>query len=249
MSGVQIMAHTHAANAADFLKHTVEAEVLEELSLLFETVRYIDPYCGQGLYHRPRGVYYPDTTHSKYPIFQRYQAALPEWYLGSPLVALAALQQAKNAVLDLSDEDPSAVEALRDALDSDLVHSYVLRAAGEKQTEPIVQLSARQYDPTRLELSGGEEAVNVILLDPTYPSGYASMLKYTVQTCASSSAQIVVMAWGLERWSLGDVFASMDYHWEAQLADHGEVYEMNLSVFNIRHSRLTEVVEKVTSGW
>src|ERR1700733_7026673 len=58
------MAHTHAGNAGDFLKHTILAEAAVELAGRFGAVRYIDPYCGQSLFRRPT-VFQPHAGHPK----------------------------------------------------------------------------------------------------------------------------------------------------------------------------------------
>jgi len=232
------MAHTHAGNAGDYLKHVVLAETLEAAVPEFQEIRFIDPFCGQGLYHWPNGLYSPDSNHPKRAIFERYQPGLPEWYEGSPLVAARALSAHSDASLILSDADPDAISTLQ----SIEVEHYPYWARVPKR------MAVTAHQPEGVDLLMGRHALNVLLLDPTYPDGYASTLRRSYAACVRADVNALLLAWGLLAWRMDPEIAG-DGTCTVTLCDEGQAYQMLAAAIGPRAVTLHTIAETVASGW
>jgi hypothetical protein len=237
------MSHTHAGNAGDFLKHTILAQTASEVGRQFLAVRYIDPFCGDSLF-RNVAVFQSSADHPNFPWFRAAQPALPNWYFGSPLVAARALSKCQ-ASLHLSDADADAVRSTRNAFALAFWGQELPAVTPPDPVELCTRVAAadlRQFDFSK------PPAANVLLLDPTYPNDYQELLFEAIGACHQSRAAILLLAWGMSSWKLGEVFESAaNEHWAVSLADKGATYQVLLAAFG--DSKLTDTAKAVASGW
>jgi hypothetical protein len=244
------VAHTHAGNAGDFLKHVVLAECLEGVAERFAGVRYLDGYSGQGVYFKPLNVHEP-TGHPKLTTFRRIQPALPNWYVGSPLVAAAALADHSDAELVLSDRDGDAVVSLAGGLSADSLVEQGTPELARWRSATRTTLAIREFVPAAIELRGEPSSVNVVLLDPTYSESYDRILTDTARTCRDFHGTTLLIAWGLSGWRIGDALATGGGGVPVGLRyeDDTRSYEVALAIYGLERETLGEVVRAVSVGW
>jgi hypothetical protein len=239
------MAHAHAGNPGDFLKHTVLADVLIGAADRFPSVRYIDPYCGQGIYYRPKTFWRP-SGHPRLERFLSVQPGLPDWYFGSPLIAARCLI-GRSASMHVSDHDGDALVSAAAALSSEEFWRQILPDV----QRPVVQglrLDVRDYDPNSLDPIA-PPGVNVLLLDPTYSKGYRDILRRSVAACRASSALFLLLAWGLESWHLGAALADLDIRPNGvRFSEAGRCYELLLCPIGESHDMI-DVAAGAVAGW
>lgn len=191
------MAHTHAGNEGDFLKHVVLEDILRQVCALpaVQHIRYIDPFCGEGLYRISKCFEPPDVSH-KLAIWKKQQF-LNGYYLGSPLIASTILGSAgKGYSLRLSDGDEAAVTRLRQVLQG-------LEPAFKPANAPAnLEILTERFNGSNLRdmLNQAENCVNIVLLDPTFSDGYLRIIQDSLATCAISQANTILMCWGLKQW-------------------------------------------------
>ncbi len=244
------MAHTHAGNAGDFVKHVVLADALEATQTRFGAVHYIDPYAGQGLYHRPPKLFIPPADHPAYDTFRRYQIGLPQWYMGSPLIAAAALAGSNRSSLTLSDNDGDAVVTLAGALASPLLEKQVAPELPHWRCEAAISVAVGQYEPARLPLRAGGDAANVVLLDPTHDNYYSELITQSVHVCRDSGTNVLMLAWGLEDWRLvATVRSQMAEPLVAGFEDSGGCYQVVLMPFGPSEPELRGIAAAACGRW
>lgn len=203
------MAHRHAGNYGDFLKHVVLHRLLRSCTPAWEKVRYVDPYGGEGAFPPSRQRLDPvPLEHVRAGDFRRAQPFLPHLYLGSPLVAARALDGHESARLDLSDRDAATVDHLRETLSSDERWA----AWGVRRPSFSVQaaVSHRDFRPVDLDLDQVPGELQVLLLDPTVADGYAEVVRGCAERAHAARNPVVLMAWGLEVWGLAGWLAGED---------------------------------------
>lgn len=191
------MAHSHAGNECDFHKHVVLEELIRQICQLpaAQHIRYIDPFCGEGLYRVSRR-FEPLDVSLKVAIW-RNQQSVDGNYKGSPLIALNILGSAdKEFSLRLSDDDDKAVDRLRQVMHGMALYSKHAVAPAK------LEILKERYIGTNLQdmLYCSENCVNIVLLDPTFQDGYLEIISKSLLVCANSQANSVLCCWGLKHW-------------------------------------------------
>lgn len=242
------MAHTHAGNAADFLKHVVLADVLEGLARRFKCVRYLDPFAGEGLYRSPPTAWSPPRGHPKEARFREVQPAHPAVYLGSPLVALRALAQGTRVRVTLSDADAGTAAALSENVLRPERWPTVEGAPPRPAVPALTSVKCGPFEPTAIESAEVGEAT-AVLLDPTYPEGYPALLAQTLQRLQCGLGPSLVMAWGLENWRLGEVFALVGVPAVRAAFSAGFASEVWLAALGPGAHAVESLARQAVAGW
>jgi hypothetical protein len=190
-------------------------------------------------------VFRPPDGHPKLAAFRTAQPALDEWYFGSSVVAARSLAGCA-ASLFVADSDPDAVRSTKTAVTSaDFWSREIPGVTPPRAAE--VRAEVAEFDPCRLALVAPPGA-NIVLLDPTYRSGYPKALQGTIHVCRNSGAAILLLAWGMQSWALAAVLEREAVpHWTAAFADAGNAYEIVLAGFG--DGRLAEIAANATSEW
>ena len=207
------MAHTHPENEGGYLKHVVLQDTLEQLSRQegFTHIHYIDPYCGQGLFRRPNHLRHSPTTPAAKVQVWRDQQTNPDYYLGSPLIALRILQQSGLGFsLRLSDKEDETVAQLHSALQGDIT-GY---EPGKLPDDFVVQQTTYTGNGLELLLAPAPSAVNFVLLDPTHPNkkgeaSYIETIDNSVEACGVAKPNAVLMCPRMQNWRWPARFSNM----------------------------------------
>jgi 23S rRNA A2030 N6-methylase RlmJ len=243
------MAHTHSANEGDYLKHVVLEELLKQLCQLsgVQHVHYVDPYAGEGLFARGKAHHIPTSPAAKVQVWQEQQSN-PDYYLGSPLIALQVLHRCGLAYsLRLSDLDGHAAEVLNRTLKGE-VPKYKPPPIPNDLVVQVARYDGRELDSSLIQQ---QSAINVVLLDPTQQDGYPSTIDLSIAACRSSKLNVVLMCWGLRKWkwSESESLLSEPAREQAEYLQGSYPSIVHLLWFGALGEQLATVVRASVYGW
>ncbi len=241
------MAHTHPGNEGDYLKHVVLEEVLAQVSLApgVRQIRYIDPYCGEGIFIRPGTLHRPTGPSAKAQVWANQQAN-PKYYLGSPLIALQVFQRSSlNCSLRFSDSDFKAVAVLSLALQGG-IPQY---APGPVPKDIVIQVTTYNGTDLGLLLTPQRSAINVVLLDPTHSGSYITTINKSVEACQENGCSVILMCWGLQSWNWPSSFSGLRNRERAEYSRGRYPSAVELLWFGPLSNQLASATRASLQGW